>query len=180
MLLAEMMPVRNIAGVPSLLAIGAAADELVQVALEREPVAGSDVALQDLERLELELHDLAAADADQVVVVLLAEGSLVALSISSHDSRLQDAGGSEQRQGPVDGGLRAAYPPLSQIRDQILDREVAGSSQNGLDDGGTGGGEAKATACQKPLEALEALCDPQLPSGAIVATESHYLQVTRT
>src|SRR4030042_1222948 len=121
MFLAGVMPLRDVGGDPRRLAIGTAADELVQVALEREPVARGDIALEDLERLELELHDLPAADADQVIVVLLAEGRLVALTISSHDGRLQDTGGSEQRQGPVDRGLRAADPPQLPIPDGIPD-----------------------------------------------------------
>ncbi len=122
------------------------------VALEAEAVPRRDLALQDLECLELELHHLAAAKTDQVVVVLTPHGGLITTYFSSHYCLLHDPSFGEERQRPVDGRLRATDPTPLQIRDELLDREVPRALQHGLDDGPPGGGEPQRAVRQESLE----------------------------
>lgn len=59
------------------LAGGAHTGELVKSACQAITMLGRHLPLQHLERLELELHNLLAPAADQVVVMLLPERRLV-------------------------------------------------------------------------------------------------------
>src|SRR5688500_16426254 len=79
-------------------ALFAGAEELVKMARQLEAKAFRDIQLKQLDRLELELHDLAAARADQVVVVLSLECSLVAGPVAGgHQRDLKQPRFDEQR-----------------------------------------------------------------------------------
>jgi hypothetical protein len=117
-----------------LLALGAAADELVVVPLEAEAVTGCDLPLQDLERLELELDDLAAAEAHDVIVMLPPYRSLVTPNIARENGGLYNARLGEQRQRPVDGRLRTADAAPPEVGHEVLDGEMALALEDGIQD----------------------------------------------
>jgi hypothetical protein len=127
----------------------------VVVPLEPEAVLRGHLALQDLERLELELDHLSAPGAPEVVVVVPAEGRLVALHLARDDRRLEDAGLGEERQGAIDGRLGAADPALLQVADEILDGVMALAREGRLDDGRAGLGQAEVLLVKEALEPLQ-------------------------
>jgi hypothetical protein len=132
----------------------------VVVPLEAEAVPGRDLALQDLERLELELDHLPAAAAQQVVVVVAPERGLVALPVAGHDGGLEDPRLREQRQGAVDGGLGPADPALLEVSDQILDGIVPLAREGRLDDGGARLRQPELPLVEEALEAIQRLLCP--------------------
>lgn len=108
------------------------------VPLQPKAVLGSHLALEDLEGLEFELDHLSALAAEQVVMVVPAEGGLVALHLAGDDRRLEDAGLGEEGKGAIDGGLGAANPTRLEISDELVDGVMSLTRQRGLDDGRTG------------------------------------------
>ena len=143
------------------------------VGVEPEAVACRDLLLKDLERLELELDHLSAPRAEQVVVVVAAEGGLVAASLPRNDGRLENSRLREERQRPVDGRLRASDPPRLQIADEILDRIVTLARQRRLHDRGPRLGQAEIPLVEEPLESIECLLRPCVQSQTLRATWSH-------
>jgi hypothetical protein len=127
----------------------------VVVPLQAEAVLGGHVALEDLEGLELELDHLPAGAAQEVIVVVPAEGGLVALHLAGDDGRLEDPGLGEERERPVDRGLRPADPPLLQVGDQVVDRIVTLPRERRLDDGGARLGEPQILLVEEALESLQ-------------------------
>ena len=142
--------------------------------LEPEAVACRHLALEDLDGLELELHHLPAAAADDVVVVDAPERGFVVPCITSNDSRLYDTGLGEEREGPIDGGLGAANPAAPEIGDQVLDGEVPPALERRLDDGRARGGEAEGLLREEPPEAQERLAGTAGAPFLLNATKSHY------
>jgi hypothetical protein len=97
------------------------------MALEPEPVPARDLALEDLERVDLELDHLPARAADEVIVMLTVVRRLVALRVAGDDRAPDEARLGEKRERAVDGRLRAADPARPEIRDEVLDRVVPGT-----------------------------------------------------
>jgi hypothetical protein len=145
----------------------------VVVRLEPEAVPGGDLALEDLERLELELDHLAASPAQEVVVVVAPEGSLVAAVVAGHDGRLQDAGLGQQRQRPVDGRLGAADPAPPQVGDEVVDGVVPLARHRRLDDGGARLRQPELLLVKEALEAVQRLLRACVQGSALRATVSH-------
>src|SRR5690349_16762899 len=125
--------------------------------LEGEPEPARDLALQDLDGVELELDDLAAAAADEVVVVLPADRGLVARRLGGDDRLLDDPGLRQERQRAIDRGLRAADAAPAQVLDEVLDGEVAVALEDGLGDGAPRRGEAEVARREEALERLHGL-----------------------
>lgn len=130
--------------------------------LEPEAVSRRDLALEDLEGLELELHDLAAAATNQVVVVFAPHRHLVAPSFSSSDGMLKYSSLNQQWQYAIDGCLGAADPARFEIRREILDREMARVLQHGLDNGPAGCREPESPAREKSFEPHHRLRDRRI------------------
>jgi hypothetical protein len=103
---------------------------------ELEAVLGRDLPLQHLERLEMELHDLAAACADEVVVMFALEGGFVAVALAHREERgLEEASLHEQRYDAIDRGHRCLANVLPvELTHEIVHIEVAGLGERGPQD----------------------------------------------
>ena len=131
---------------PGSAAVLADAEQLVDVTRQAEAESLRDVALKNLDRLELELHDLAAACADQVVVMFSLERSLVPRALAlRHERHLEEPRLDQERQDPVDGGgVGIDDAALAELLQQIVDREVASPLERRARDG---------VADRRPLQA---------------------------
>lgn len=73
-------------------------EQLVDVARQAEAESLRDIALKNLDRLELELHDLAAACADQMVVMFTLERPLVPRAVAlRHERHLEEPRFNQER-----------------------------------------------------------------------------------
>src|SRR5512141_724476 len=114
-------------------AAAAAAEDVVAVAVDAEAQAGGDLLLDPLDLRALELDDLAAGPADEVVVVVAAQRRLEA-RLAAQQQFARQPGVLEELQGAVDGGapdLRVA--PLHHL-EQVLHRDVLARPQEGVED----------------------------------------------
>src|SRR4051812_17604549 len=90
--------------------------------------------LQLLDALVLELDDVAARGADQVIVVVPVERGLVARLPALEVARAGEAGVGEDLHGAVDGGGADAGVPRRHLLEQLVDREMAVLREEGVDD----------------------------------------------
>src|SRR5437879_2544878 len=138
---------------PALAALGADAIELHAVAPHHEAEEATDAVLEALQLLARELDDLAAALADDVVVVL-------ALPLDRLEARLavvEVALGSEpdlfeQLERAVDGGVADAGVHLLDRRVELLDGEVPRGAEEHARDVVPLGGRFETPLAQRPLE----------------------------
>jgi hypothetical protein len=113
------------------LAVRAHPEQLVDVARQAEAEPLGDVTLKHLDGFEVKLEDRTTARADEVVVVLALEGSLVSSPVSRGDERMLDeACFDEQRQDAVHRRrMRVCDAAVTQILHQIVHREMAAPQQ---------------------------------------------------
>src|SRR5438270_12949688 len=120
-------------GLP-LLARRAEPVQLELVVRDGEAVLLGHPVLKLLDSLVLELGDVAAGGADQVVVVVPVQGPLVAGLPPFEVPRRRQPGVGEDLHRPVDGGGSDARIALLGLLHQPVDREVAGLREEGVDD----------------------------------------------
>src|SRR5262245_4326883 len=138
---------------PPLAAFGADAVQLHAVAAHHEAEEAGDALLQLLELLAVELDDLAAALADDVVVVLLLRlGGLVARLAVVEMPLVRQATLLQQLERPVDGGVADARVHLLDGGVQLLDREVLSGPEEHLRDVVALRGRFEAPLAQRLLE----------------------------
>src|SRR2546422_3758225 len=138
---------------PALAALGADAVELHAVASHHEAEEAPDAVLEALQLLARELDDLAAALADDVVVVL-------ALGLDRLEARLAvvevTLGGEpdllEQLERAVDGGVADSRVHLLDRRVELLDREVPRSPEKNTGNVVPLRGRLEAPLAQRLLE----------------------------
>src|SRR5438270_4992026 len=108
--------------------------ELELVVRDGEAVLLGHPVLKLLDALVLELGDVAAGGADQVIVVVPIQGRLVAGLSALEVPRRREPGVGEDLHRPVDGGGPDARIALLGLLHQFVDREVAGLREEGVDD----------------------------------------------
>jgi hypothetical protein len=86
----------------SMTAAGAEPVEFEPVGGDRKTVLGRDLLLEPFDIAVFKFHDLAAAGADEMVVMALM-GHIVILSLGPKVPRLSQSGFTEQVEGPVNG-----------------------------------------------------------------------------
>src|SRR4051812_4101199 len=123
-----------VGGFLALVAGLAEAVELQLVVRDGEAVFAGDAILELLDALVLELDDVAAGGADQVIVVVPIEGGLVARLAAFEVPGGGEARVREDLHGPVDGGGADAGVALLGLVDQLVDREVTALGEEGVDD----------------------------------------------
>src|SRR5205807_9447692 len=102
----------------------AQAVQLELVTGHEEPVLAGDEVLQFLDALVLELDDGVAARADEVIVVVTADGRLVARLAVLEVPRAREPRVGEDLHGAVDGGRADVLVPLLHLAEQLVDAEV--------------------------------------------------------
>src|SRR5216684_2339933 len=116
------------------LAVLAEAVQLQLVPRHLEAVVAGDHVLQLLDALVLELDDLVAAGADQVVVVMPADGGLVARLPVVEVARAGQARVGEDLHGPVDRGRADVLVARLHLAEQLVHAEVPAGGEEGVDD----------------------------------------------
>jgi hypothetical protein len=106
----------------------------VLVALQLEAVLRGHFFLQVLDARLLELGDLAALHANQVVVVVRVVGQLVAREAVAEAALEGHAALGEQLQGAVHGGVAHPSVLAAHLREQLFDAHVVGGLEERLDD----------------------------------------------
>ena len=104
-------------------AAGAQAVELELMRLDDEAVPGRDLLLQPLDVAVLELHDLPAGGADQMIMMALVRDVIV-LRLTTEMSRLRQAGVTEEIQRPVNGRQADVRVFFGQQTVHLLGRDV--------------------------------------------------------
>src|SRR5256714_3891596 len=120
-------------GLP-LLARRAEPVQLELVVRDGEAVLLGHPVLKLLDSLVLELGDVAAGGADQVIVVVPIQGRLVAGLTALEVPRRRQPGVGEDLHRPVDGGGTDARIALLGLLHQLVDGEVAGLREERVDD----------------------------------------------
>jgi hypothetical protein len=114
------------------LAVTALAHQLEVMAGEQEAVLESHGFLQDVDRRVLELDDLVAPGADQMVMVIPLPGSLVPRNITGDAGSPNDAGALEHRDVAIDCNQGYRFSQEKDAFRQILCSEVPIVSANGI------------------------------------------------
>ena len=115
---------------PLLLALRAVAVELVAVSDQVEVVALRDVLLSTLDHRALELDDLSATHAHQMVVVLLLD--LVAGRAVVEVAFAGETGITEDLHGPIDGRVSDVGIELANLPEQFLAGDVTSGFEEHL------------------------------------------------
>src|SRR5207244_2944831 len=146
--------------VPSLPALGADAVELNTVAADDKAEEPLDPLLQTLELLARELDDLAAALADDVIVVLgLFLHRLVARLTGFEVALGGEAARLQQLERPIDGRVPDPRVHLPDRGVELFDREVSFGAEEDLRDVVSLGSRLEATLAQRLLEPPHACAD---------------------
>jgi len=123
-----------------------------------EVVASADLLLHPLQGGRGELHDPTATHADEVVVVLVAEGVLVVGVTLTETDLTEDTTGDQQFQGAINGSLRGSAAGLSHLTVQLVGLKVTLSSQGRPQHGPPLGCDPEALTTQVLSKALLGLC----------------------
>src|SRR5712692_799618 len=116
------------------LAVLAEAVQLQLVPRHLEAVVAGDHVLQLLDALVLELDDPVAAGADQVIVVMAADGGLVPRLPVLEVARAGEACVGEDLHGAVHGRRADVLVARLHLGEQLLDAEVPAGGEEGVDD----------------------------------------------
>ena len=118
----------------------------------------TDLVLQSLDLFLYELEDLAALDADQVLVMLAAEGRLVERPPIAQRMSAQNAGLDQSAEGAEDGrsGDRASFS--MERREKLLGVEVPEVSEGVVEDPPALGGDPETPFTQPPLKVADVAC----------------------
>jgi hypothetical protein len=141
---------------------GAAAAELVAAGLDAEgglygaeAEAAGDAFLEDLHMGIGELDDVAAVDADEVVVVgVVEEVGVVVGDVLAEVDLAEQAALDEEGEGAVDGGAGAVGIELAGAFPELLSGEVFLVAEGGLDDDLARAGTAEALGVEEGVDGL--------------------------
>src|SRR5690606_12404277 len=147
------------------LRVGAGAVQLVLVAPQLEAVPEREVFLQLLDLLVLELDDVAALEADEVVVVLVLERHLIARDPVAEVPLVGETTLLEELQRPIDGGVTHLGILSAHLEEEVLDREVPLALEEQVRHQATLGRRAEALAVHVLFEALSELLGLLCRSG---------------
>ncbi len=97
------------------------------MALEAEPIVLCDLLLEQLERRRMELNELTAASADEVIVMIASKGALITLSLSKPRRSLSNQPClHKERYRSIDRRrMRVAQSPRAKDTRQVFDGEMA-------------------------------------------------------
>ena len=118
----------------------------------------ADLVLQPLDLFLYELEDLAALDADQVLVVLAAEGRLVERTPVAQRMPAQNAGLDQSAEGAEDGRARDRSPVATERGEKLLGVEVPEVPEGVVEDPPAFGRDPETPFTQPPLEVADVAC----------------------
>lgn len=151
-------------------AVATHADQLVEVRGQFEAVLGRQITLEHLESFEMKLDHSVAAAADEVIVMLLAEGGFVSTSFARKHGRLYDSGFHQQRQGAVHRRARGIDALRLHVMGQVLYAEVAYPRECGSNYRFSHVGDPKGTAVQEVSESVDGLFHGRFNDRRTLAT----------
>ena len=123
-----------------------------------EAEAAGDAVVEDVDAAVLELDDLAAVDADEMVVGGVVEevGVVGGLAVAEVDF-LEEAGLGEEAEGAVEGGAGAAGLLAAEAVPEFVGGEVLIGGEDGLHEGLALGSVAQALVLDKGIQSVSHL-----------------------
>ncbi len=115
-------------------AVGTNADQLVIVLNQFEAILRCNFTLKYFEGFKLELNDLVAPMADEVIMVFLPKYRLISMLFSRENSRVQQTCLNEQRNRSIYGRARGGYPLPTDCPNEIVDFEMTSTGDRRLYD----------------------------------------------
>ena len=124
-------------------AVRADAEDLEQMAVDREVGVPSELPDEVADWTTGEGYDVAAVGADEVVAVPGETNDVCGMAIGLEDTG-EDVDGGEDLEGAVDGGTAKLWVAALEVGYDLLGGEGSRSTEDGLEDGAPGAGDAVA------------------------------------